>query len=129
MKDRLNLKTYIQEKINSAISESNIPRVPKIKSKIELNTPRYIDMPSHLTSCIISRSINARDLKFSQEMVLIKMKICKTPGWSLSGLYFARCCVNYTIFTYLKICPALKFPPEIHLNKIKRFLSSSMTSS
>ena len=110
MKGRLNLKTYIQEKSNSAISESNISRVPKIKSKIELNTPRYIDMPLHLTFCIISRSTDARDLKFSLEMILIKMKICKTPGWSLSGQYFARCCVNYTIFTYLKIykCSSLE---------------------
>ena len=56
-----------------------------------------------LTFCIISRSTNARDLKFSLEKVLIKIKICKIPGWLLSGPYFARQCVNYTIFTYLNI--------------------------
>ena len=60
-------------------------------------------MPLHLPSCIISRSTNARDLKFSLEMVLIKMKIFKIPRWLLSGPYFARRCLNYTTFTYLKI--------------------------
>ena len=34
-------------------------------------------MPLQLTSCIISKSANARDLKFSLEMELIKKKICK----------------------------------------------------
>ena len=56
-----------------------------------------------LTFYRISSSINAKELKFSLEMVLMKIKICKIPGWPLSGPYFARRCVNYAKFTYLKI--------------------------
>ena len=71
--------------------------------------PMYQYAPT-LTSCTISRSTNTRDLKFSLEMVLRKMKMCKTPGWPLSGPHFARRCVNYTIITYLMIykCSSLQ---------------------
>ena len=56
-----------------------------------------------LTFYIISSSINAKELKFSLEMVLMKIKIYKIPGWLLSGPYFARQCASYAKFTYLKI--------------------------